>query len=114
MDVAESVEVSVTVDIKEAPYGDVDVYDDCVILFDVVSQHLVSGKSLIKANLVVDENGGILRSGDAEKSDAESDDDAPQFSFRILRHFFCQIYIAPKSILEPFLTTFKEVFTERL
>jgi hypothetical protein len=37
-----------------------------------------------------------------------------QFSFRILRHFFCQIYIAPKSILEPFLTTFKEVFTERL
>ncbi|KAJ6623830.1 hypothetical protein B0H10DRAFT_2213202 [Mycena sp. CBHHK59/15] len=45
-------------DVEEEPFLDVDVYDDCDIPFDVAS-------------------GGLARAGDAEKSDAEAEEEAP-------------------------------------
>ncbi|KAJ6561308.1 hypothetical protein B0H10DRAFT_2041511 [Mycena sp. CBHHK59/15] len=61
-------------DDDEDPYPDPDVYDDCDIPLNVVSDHLLSGGSSIAANFAVDENGGIARSGNAETSDAEAEE----------------------------------------
>lgn len=57
-------------DDDEEPY-DSDVYDDCDIPLDVVSDHLLSGS--IADHFAIDVHGGIARSGDAETSDAEAE-----------------------------------------
>ncbi|KAJ7732374.1 hypothetical protein DFH07DRAFT_968476 [Mycena maculata] len=57
-------------DEDEDPYPDLDVYNDCDIPLDVISDH---GRSSIASNFSVDENGGITRSGAAETSDAEKE-----------------------------------------
>ncbi|KAJ7473132.1 hypothetical protein B0H11DRAFT_1635825, partial [Mycena galericulata] len=66
-----------TSDVEEEPFLSVDVYDDCDIPLDVVSGLLVSGGSSIAENFAVDENGGLTRAGDAEKSDAEAEEAVP-------------------------------------
>jgi hypothetical protein len=51
----------------------VDVYDDCDIPLDVVSDHLCSSGSGVADNFSVSDDGGIARSGNAEASDAEDE-----------------------------------------
>ncbi|KAF8144186.1 hypothetical protein K438DRAFT_1783058 [Mycena galopus ATCC 62051] len=58
---------------KEAPFFEHDVYDDCDIPLDVVSGLLAAGSSTVTTGFAVSENGGLARSGDAEKSDAEEE-----------------------------------------
>ncbi|KAF8213892.1 hypothetical protein K438DRAFT_1927146 [Mycena galopus ATCC 62051] len=57
----------------EAPFFEHDVYDDCDIPLDIVSGLLAAGSSSVTAGFAVSENGGLARSGDAEKSDAEEE-----------------------------------------
>ncbi|KAJ6609132.1 hypothetical protein B0H10DRAFT_2226219 [Mycena sp. CBHHK59/15] len=64
-------------DIEVGPFLNLDVYDDCDIPLDVVSGLLLSGGSSIAANFAVNQDGGLARAGDAEKSDAETDEAAP-------------------------------------
>ncbi|KAJ6537600.1 hypothetical protein B0H10DRAFT_1971726 [Mycena sp. CBHHK59/15] len=64
-------------DVEEEPFLNLDVYDDCDIPLDVVSGLLLSGGSSIAANFAVNQDGGLARAGDAEKSDAETDEAAP-------------------------------------
>jgi hypothetical protein len=66
-------------DVEQEVYLESNVYDDCDIPLDVVSDHLLSGGSSIADNFVVGNDGGIARSGNAEASDAEADepDDEP-------------------------------------
>ncbi|KAJ6529677.1 hypothetical protein B0H19DRAFT_1082786 [Mycena capillaripes] len=55
------------------PYPDADVYDDCDIPLEVVSEHLSSGGAGVADNFAVSDDGGITRSGNAEASDAEEE-----------------------------------------
>ncbi|KAJ6464630.1 hypothetical protein C8R47DRAFT_69088 [Mycena vitilis] len=61
---------------SDDPYANVDVYDDCDIPLDIVAAHLSSRGSSVAANFVVDADGGIARSGDAEASDGEVEAEA--------------------------------------
>jgi hypothetical protein len=67
--------VILSADIEEAPYADLDVYDDCDVPLDVVSDVLDPRRSTVAANFSVDENGGISRSGSAEDPEADSESD---------------------------------------
>ncbi|KAJ7898902.1 hypothetical protein B0H14DRAFT_3424240 [Mycena olivaceomarginata] len=62
-----------TSDIEEDAFLDLDVYDDCNMPLDTVSDLFASGRSSVKANFAVGENGGLTRTVDAEKSDAEDE-----------------------------------------
>jgi hypothetical protein len=62
---------------EEDPYSGPDVYDDCDIPLAVVSDHLRSGGSSVSANFSIGDEGGIVRSGNAEVSDAEEESNAP-------------------------------------
>jgi hypothetical protein len=57
----------------EDPYQGTEVYDDCDVPLAVVSDLLLSGS--VAANFTVDAEGGITRSGDAEASDAEEEEE---------------------------------------
>ncbi|KAJ7936307.1 hypothetical protein B0H13DRAFT_2304026 [Mycena leptocephala] len=59
------------------PHQGADVHDDGDISLAVVSDHLLSCGSSIADNFAVGENGEIVRSGEAETSDAEEESDAP-------------------------------------
>ncbi|KAJ7789162.1 hypothetical protein B0H14DRAFT_3574828 [Mycena olivaceomarginata] len=58
---------------REEPFHEVDVYDDCNIPLNVVSGLLASGSSSVTPDFAVSEDGGLPRSGDAEKSDVEEE-----------------------------------------
>ncbi|KAF7371545.1 DDE superfamily endonuclease [Mycena venus] len=64
-------------EIEEAPFFEQDVYDDCDVPLKVVSDLLAAGSSSVTAGFAVSENGGLARSGDAEKSDAEEEPAPP-------------------------------------
>ncbi|KAJ6548589.1 hypothetical protein B0H19DRAFT_1299413 [Mycena capillaripes] len=55
------------------PYPDADVYDDCNIHLEVISEHLWPGGAGVTDNFAVSDDGGITRSGNAEASDAEEE-----------------------------------------
>ncbi|KAJ6459917.1 hypothetical protein C8R45DRAFT_1109289 [Mycena sanguinolenta] len=61
-------------EISEEAYTTREVYDNCDIPLDVVSDHLQSGGSSVASNFTVSDDGGIARSGNAEASDAEDDE----------------------------------------
>jgi hypothetical protein len=60
--------------VEEEPFLDVDVYDDCDIPLDVLSDMLHGVSAPGKYS--VDAEGGLTRSGDAERSDAEDDSES--------------------------------------
>ncbi|KAJ7137032.1 hypothetical protein C8R44DRAFT_869116 [Mycena epipterygia] len=47
-----------TEDVEEDPYLDVDIYDDCDIPLDVVSEFLTSSGTSVAKNFTIGENGG--------------------------------------------------------
>ncbi|KAF8187911.1 hypothetical protein K438DRAFT_1972604 [Mycena galopus ATCC 62051] len=57
----------------EDPYQGTEVYNDCDVPLAVVSDLLLSGS--VATNFTVNAEGGITRSGDAEASDAEEDEE---------------------------------------
>ncbi|KAJ6489087.1 hypothetical protein C8R45DRAFT_1143598 [Mycena sanguinolenta] len=59
------------VDAEEEAYTTCEVYDDCDIPLDVVSDLLRSGGSSVASNSTVSDDGGIARYGNAEASNAE-------------------------------------------
>lgn len=73
---ADAVTTVPDLEIEEPPFFEHDVYDDCDIPLKVVSG-LVVGSSSVTAGFTVSENGGLARTGDAEKSDAEEEPALP-------------------------------------
>ncbi|KAF7333774.1 ATP-binding cassette sub-family A member 6 [Mycena venus] len=62
--------------VEEDPFLDHDVYDDCDIPVDVLAGILSGGSSVnTDFSVSVDENGGLARTGHAEKSDVEADEE---------------------------------------
>ncbi|KAF7366573.1 DDE superfamily endonuclease [Mycena sanguinolenta] len=61
---------------EEEAYTTREVYDDCDIPLDVVSDHLLSGHSAVTKNFAIADDGGISRSGNAEASDAEDNEES--------------------------------------
>ncbi|KAJ7143887.1 hypothetical protein C8R44DRAFT_973698 [Mycena epipterygia] len=61
----------------EDPYLDVNIYDDCNIPLDVVSEFLTSSGTSVAKNFTIGENGGLARAGDVEKSDLKADEVVP-------------------------------------
>jgi hypothetical protein len=59
-------------DVEEA-FNELNVYNDCDIPLNVVSGLMASGTSSVAAVFTVGEDGGLVRAGDSEKSDAESE-----------------------------------------
>ncbi|KAJ7114985.1 hypothetical protein C8R44DRAFT_881033 [Mycena epipterygia] len=76
-EISQRAAADLTEDVEEDPYLDVDIYDDCDIPLDVVSEFLTSSGTSIAKNFTIGENGGLARAGDAEKSDAEADEVVP-------------------------------------
>ncbi|KAJ7604624.1 hypothetical protein B0H17DRAFT_1120943 [Mycena rosella] len=62
---------------EEEPFFDSNIYDDCDVPLDVVSQVLLSGGSSIAANFTADVSGGITRSGNASDAEPEESADTP-------------------------------------
>ncbi|KAF8150370.1 hypothetical protein K438DRAFT_1779006 [Mycena galopus ATCC 62051] len=60
---------------EEEAYTNRVVNDDCDVPLDVVASYLVSNGSSVTTNFAVGDNGGITRSGNAEASDAEEEEE---------------------------------------
>ncbi|KAJ6456514.1 hypothetical protein C8R45DRAFT_580223, partial [Mycena sanguinolenta] len=60
---------------EEEAYANREVYDDCDVPLSIVSAHLSAHGSSVETNFAVGDDGGITRSGNAETSEAEDEED---------------------------------------